>query len=344
MEELTQIVNLLEKIETKNLNDDPETKKWINDITDPEFGFVSSCSELLIENIQNAKVSREIILVLRKMFFYNPDKVLPQMEKSKDFLNGMLKYLINIKVEDSTQEILVLLNAFSFTSNNKFHLNLPEEIVLNEQFNQSLINYLGNISNEETMNMLIKLVSYIHYNQNCYQLNIKICSNEEDFQKNVQNISILLENSKNITSNKNKNEKLEKMHILKFLTSHNKFKLALECFIRILVNNSFEKEDTLYVMMLLIDLMNYTCSSLFFTADIESLIDFALKRLESTSTEIIRDLVLSLTERATFYPGYNKSNYKLSNLVDLMDNYIDSDIITDKQKDICDEIIQNVSK
>ena len=340
MEELTQIVNLLEKIETNNLNEDPETKKWINEITDPEFGFVSSCSELLIENIQNAKVSREIILVLRKMFFYNPDKVLPQMEKSKDFLNGMLKYLTNIKAEESTPEILVLLNAFSFNSNNNFHLNLPEEIVLNEQFNQSIINYLGNVSNEETMNMLIKLVSYMHYNQNCYQLNLKISSNEQNVEHSIQNISKILENSKN----KSNNEKLDKMHTLKFLKGHNKFKLALECFIRILVNNSFEKEDTLYVMMLLIDLMNYTSSSLFFTADIESLIDFALKRLESTSTEIIRDLVLVLTERATFYPGYNKSNYKKANLEDLMDNYIDSDIINDRQKDICDEILKNVSK
>jgi hypothetical protein len=105
------------------------------------------------------------------------------------------------------------------------------------------------------------------------------------------------------------------------------------------VNNSSSKIDSLYFLILILDLMNYCNSSLFYTADLESLLDFSMKRLESTTTDVIREVLLNLLERTTFYPGYDKSNYKKSQLVELIENHLDSDLILDEHKTICEKIL-----
>lgn len=368
MEELNNIINVLEKIETNNLSEDPETKNWLNQITDSEFGLVSSCIDLLLENISNPSLTKNIILVLRKMYFYHPIKVISQIKKSKDFIKGVSKYLTTIKPEDSTPEIFVLLHEFVFDDENHrkdsalacSQLNLPENLILDTDFNNSCLNYIGQIDSEDTMNKLVKIITYMHFTQACLFLDMPLNTLNKDNDKDEENefliiLTKIIKNSLNystketiiLTSNNNSNSgstttKNNNYNILlKLLPIHNKFKLFLECLLRILVNNSFSKKDSLYVMLLILDLMNYTNSSMFFIADIESLVDFSIKRLESTSTDIIRDLVLSILERVTFYPGYNKSFYKKSLLEELMENHIDSDLVTDEQKTICEKIIKN---
>lgn len=335
MEELNKIVNLIENIEANNLQDTIETKEWFNKITSKEFGLIGSCSDLLIENLNDESLNKNIILVLRKLLQYSSEGILDQLKDNKTLVKGINKYIINTKPQEFTQEVYPVLANIVFSSD---LVKLPDEIAFDLEFVNSSLNHTSSITSEDIMNSLMKIYSYQHFHQACEELELNIDKPENIFN----NINSIIENSlRSSTENKYTYSKLV---LLKSLPNHPKYKLFLECILRILVNNSFSKEDSIYVMILILDLMNYNSSSLFLISDIESLLDYMMKRLESTTTDCVRDIILGLIERVTFFPGYNKSYYKKYNLEELMDNHLDSDIVSDNQKKICEIILENLKK
>jgi hypothetical protein len=62
---IDQIITVLENIEKQNLNDDPQIKDWLNQITNPEFQLVDSLINLFLDNISDLQTTGNILKVLR---------------------------------------------------------------------------------------------------------------------------------------------------------------------------------------------------------------------------------------------------------------------------------------
>ena len=103
--------------------------------------------------------------------------------------------------------------------------------------------------------------------------------------------------------------------------------------------NYEEDKSTLYkILQCLIDIINLTKSSFFYSTDLESFINIAIKRLESTYTDKLRFFLLSVVERVTFYDDYYHNKYKLDVLVELMENYETNDEVEEENQKIAAEI------
>jgi len=62
---LEQIMQVLENIETQNLAEDVEIKKWLSNITHPDFKLVDSLINLFLDNILDLTLSKNLLRVLR---------------------------------------------------------------------------------------------------------------------------------------------------------------------------------------------------------------------------------------------------------------------------------------
>lgn len=352
MEELNQIINVLENIEKNNLMNDKETKAWLLQLSSPEFGLITNCCELLSENLEKPELAKDIFLVIRKIHYYHPDQVIQQIKKSNDFIKGISKYINLTNPENATTEVFVILHDMAFNesmiksdSNNKMNsiITLPESIIFDNELIKGIFKYIGVINSEETMNIIIKMISYIHFCQACYALELKTTPYDNKDIYNVFSDALNSIVSKSSSLSDPNNTYISKLALMNLLIKDSKFKLFMECSLRILVNNSFNNEDSLYVKILILDLMNFTKSSIFFTADIESIVDYSITRLESTNTEVVREVILCILEKITYYPGYDKTYHKKIPLIELLENHIDSEEIMDSQKLKCEKIIDYIN-
>lgn len=62
---IDQIIEVLKRIETEELSDDPEIKNWLIQITLPEFQLIESLIEMFIENIKDELLTDNVIKVVR---------------------------------------------------------------------------------------------------------------------------------------------------------------------------------------------------------------------------------------------------------------------------------------
>ena len=165
------------------------------------------------------------------------------------------------------------------------------------------MNSLTVLSDEETLNSLLKILISINYR--------------------------IEDNSKNC--------------FLKVFTLHENSRFFGESLLRIL--NSEEDKSSLYrILQCLIDILDHTKSSFFYSTDLESFINIAIKRLESTYTDKLRYYFLKVLERITFYDDYYKTKYKIDLLEELMENYETNEEVEEENQKIASEILQNIKK
>ena len=130
---------------------------------------------------------------------------------------------------------------------------------------------------------------------------------------------------------------------LKVFATHDNGRFFGESLLRIL--NYEEDKQALYrILQCLIDILDHSKSSFFYSTDLESFINIAIKRLESTYTDKLRSFVLKVLERITFYDDYYKSKYKLELLEELMDNYETNDEVDEDNQKIATQILENIKK
>jgi len=170
-----------------------------------------------------------------------------------------------------------------------------------EDIVQVLLNSLTILSDEETLNSLIRIITSINY----------------QIEDNSQNC------------------------FLKVFNSHENARFFGESLLRIL--NFEEDKSSLYrILQCLIDIIDSTKSSFFYSTDLESFINIAIKKLESTYTDKLRFYILKVLERITFYDDYYKMKYKLDLLEELMENYEINDEVDEENQKMATQILQNI--
>jgi hypothetical protein len=64
-ETLQEVIATLETIEKEELLDDPEIRDWIKKIVSDEFGLVDILVKTFLENLNDCKIIRDILKVIR---------------------------------------------------------------------------------------------------------------------------------------------------------------------------------------------------------------------------------------------------------------------------------------
>lgn len=293
MEEFDQILSVLEKIEKNNLKDDENIKIWLRQITDKEFSLIGSLSSLLVENIKHKNISTNIILVLRKLLFYEYDSVRSQLVNNLSFIQNLVNYITSNSAEDTHEESYVLLIEVYSSEIMKNYIS--------DKLLECLFDSMIFLKSEDILNGIVILLTKINF----------------DFYE-------------------------KKNNFLKILQSHIKARLFCECLLRNVIIIKSSKEEYLYILHTIQQIVNETNSKIFSMTDIESFIDFSIHRLESTYTSIIRSFMLKILRGFISSSDYQVTKYKKNSLIDLMDNHIESDVIDNDQKKICEYILNRL--
>lgn len=132
-------------------------------------------------------------------------------------------------------------------------------------------------------------------------------------------------------------------YFLKVFVNHDNSRFFGESLLRIL--NKEEDKSSLYrTLQCIIDIIDHTKSSFFYSTDLESFINIAIKKLESTYTDKLRYYILKVLERITFYDDYYKMRYKIDLLEELMENYESNEEVEEENQEIAKKILENIRK
>ena len=130
---------------------------------------------------------------------------------------------------------------------------------------------------------------------------------------------------------------------LKVFGTHENSRFFGESLLRIL--NYEEDKSAMYrILQCLIDILDHTKSSFFYSTDLESFINIAIKKLESTYTDKLRFYILKVLERITFYDDYYKMRYKIDLLEELMENYETNEEVDEENQQMATKILENIRK
>ena len=339
MEELNQMVDFFTDIEKKDLQHSDDVIQWVKDVSSPEFGLIESCSELLVDQISNITITDKILKILRKIYYYEKEQILVQMLSSSNYTNAIIKYISKTPSEKISKEAIFLLDQLFFDYNYPL-------LFFEETFVKSLFNTMEFINTEETMYSIIKILSIMNF--------IQIVNVQEPFKSESfvikDNYDKLNDAFYIIVKSKlfNINDIFENTYdynvslsiIVDYFNANNKKNsncfLFLENLIRVANAINCTRELSLFILLLIYCLMISSQSSLLYTSDLESFIDYIMKRLESTDCDLVRNYLLKVLFCIIKYPGYIKSsNYKRNVITEVMESYIESDLIDDELKEIC---------
>lgn len=376
MEKITEILDYMKNVEKNDLHNRSEVIEWYQKISNPNFSIIKICTELLIENIEDAGLCKNLILIIKKLSIYCEKLIKPQLKNNLDICNSVILYIIVSDNDKICQEVIYILNDI-----------FSDEYILDSDFYEDelifkLLDFSKYIKKEELIFILIKLFSIIHFNdiyrKYIYSCDSKISNykndvmckiNMSDDANTVDICNILLKrkfldteniynflndyyHNSNLNTNKtvddNKNNSLciisvfiKNLMLLKSI-NYETFKLILEYILKTLFSNICSKLEQLIIVILIIDLIISFNSSLFYKSDIEALLDYCINRLQTTSNEVIRDYILRLIILLIYSPGYNKNYFKKNVVQDTIECYLDSDEINDIQKIICNLILEEL--
>ena len=115
-----------------------------------------------------------------------------------------------------------------------------------------------------------------------------------------------------------------------------------EILIRVL-NNETNDEKEIQVLKCLNDLMNYQTKSIFYESDLEVFIDIILSKFQMTENiELMKKLLNSL-DIVTQYDEYNRSRYKMENIIEFLEDLQSAEDKPEEIKDISKKIIGNLN-
>ena len=138
-------------------------------------------------------------------------------------------------------------------------------------------------------------------------------------------------------------KKLDKNIFLEAYHNNENAHLVGEIILRLLNSEKNQAfiEKILYCIKRLMDKEN---KDIFYSKDLEAFIDIAIRYLESTDNNELRCFVLEVLQRITKFNEFFVIMYKTKDLQDLLDDYIKSDKVSEKVKNISRIILNNFAK
>jgi hypothetical protein len=180
--------------------------------------------------------------------------------------------------------------------------------VTHEDFIKALFNGLGIITDEDNFNAIVKIITQINYEQTVLQ-KVKISDNI----------------------------------FIKVYMDHDNSRILIESLVRILNYEQKDKDVMYRILQCFLDIIEATNDSVMYSSDLESFINLSIDKLQSTYTDDLRFYILSVLEKLTKYDEYYKTRYKIDELIECMESYIDHPSVDDKNKDICRNILNNLN-
>lgn len=128
---------------------------------------------------------------------------------------------------------------------------------------------------------------------------------------------------------------------------HCNSRLIDEILLRIF-NNETNKEKMFKILLCLTNIIDKEEKIVFYSSDLETFIDIAISKLESTYSEEMKLYLIGLLKRITFYDEYYKGMFKISELTDLMEDYAANEdqsqnIRTNSQK-VLDNLVKHLQE
>ena len=138
-------------------------------------------------------------------------------------------------------------------------------------------------------------------------------------------------------------KKLDKNIFLEAYHNNENAHLVGEVILRLLNSEKNQAfiEKILYCIKRLMDKEN---KDIFYSKDLEAFIDIAIRYLESTDNNELRCFVLEVLQRITKFNEFFVIMYKTKEMQDLLDDYIKSDKVNEKVKNISRIILNNFAK
>lgn len=181
--------------------------------------------------------------------------------------------------------------------------------VTNEEFMKALFDGLGIITDEDNFNAIVKIMTQINYEQSVLEYKIPLA-----------NIFI------------------------KVFQTHENSRILIESLIRILNHEDKDKEVMYKVLQCFIDMMEANDDTVMYSSDLESFINLSIKKLESTYTEDLRFYILTVLEKIMQYEEYFKTKYKIDELIECMESYIEHANIDQSNKNLCTKILKLINE
>jgi hypothetical protein len=97
------------------------------------------------------------------------------------------------------------------------------------------------------------------------------------------------------------------------------------------------------VLQCLKDIIDSTNDSVMYSSDLESFINTSIIKLESTYTDELRQYTLEVILRVTKYDEYYKTRYKIDELTEIIESYIDHESVDEDSKKLCKKILENLN-
>lgn len=140
-----------------------------------------------------------------------------------------------------------------------------------------------------------------------------------------------------VRSHKSKIENI----FLKTYFYHEKAGILIEGMIRIL-NSDPDKDVKCRILQCFYDLLKSSPVCVMYSCDLESFIDVSIQILETTYTAKLRLYLMKVLEKLTRFDEYYKLKYKYSDLIEILESYLEHDDIGEKCRELCIKTLDNI--
>jgi hypothetical protein len=172
------------------------------------------------------------------------------------------------------------------------------------EFVKALFNGLGIIQDEENFNAIVKILSQINF----------------DFHSNNPEENIFLAVYKD----------------------HENSNILIESLLRIANHEEKDKETVFRALRCFMDMMDVSQNCILYSSDLESFINLAIQKLESTYTDELRYYLLETLERITRFDDYYNNCFKKDTLEELLDNYTSDENVEERNQELAKKVLQNL--
>ena len=197
---LKLIVDTFRKFERKNKESDPKYIEWIEQISEPSYGLISSLLTLFLDELTDQITRENIFKVLKKLLFLQEEIITEQLISNKDFPKCVVNYIIKgnkTKMSDNPFYLLTRLymeeNFKEFISDD-FIMAMFDglDVVHEEDILLEIVGILVEINNtysETDDNLFLKVHQKNVHARVFDELLLRLLNNEKD---NGKQLTILL--------------------------------------------------------------------------------------------------------------------------------------------------------
>ena len=102
-------ISRVSNIERDNLKDNVEIVEWINKMIDPDFKFVDSLVDLIVNDLNNHKLIQTVLKIFLKFLYYQKETMLNQLQDNPDLLKTLIKYVSENDIKSLSGEPFVMI-------------------------------------------------------------------------------------------------------------------------------------------------------------------------------------------------------------------------------------------